>query len=232
MSDFVNTVDSVGDEALAGSIIDRSITEILDNYVTSIGDSAFDGCSSLTTVDFPAAVSISSYAFSGCSRLTIVDLPAATSIGGHAFSDCRALTTANFPAATSIDSYAFSDCSNLTTANLPSVAGIGGNAFNNCSKLTTVDLSSVGRIGSRVFYNCSKLTSLILRSGVMATLASTNAFSGTPIASGTGYIYVPAALVDSYKAANNWSTYANQFRSLEGYTVDGTTTGALDAGKI
>ena len=53
-----------------------------------------------------------------------------------------------------------------------------------------------------------------------------------PIASGAGYIYVPAALVDSYKVATNWSTYAAQFRALEDYTVDGTTMGELDPNKI
>ena len=41
-----------------------------------------------------------------------------------------------------------------------------------------------------------------------------------------------AALVDSYKAATNWSTYADQIRALEDYTVDGTTTGALDETKV
>lgn len=40
------------------------------------------------------------------------------------------------------------------------------------------------------------------------------------------------ALVDSYKAATNWSTYATQFRALEDYTVDGTITGELDSTKI
>lgn len=50
--------------------------------------------------------------------------------------------------------------------------------------------------------------------------------------SGTGYIYVPRALVDTYKAATNWSTIADQFRALEDYTVDGTITGELDESKI
>lgn len=188
MSDFVNSVDSIGDEALTGSIIDRSITEILDNYVTSIGNSAFDGCSSLTTADFPAVTTVGDYAFNGCSRLATVDLPAATTVGG--------------------------------------------NAFNGCSRLTTADFPAVVSISAKAFYSCSKLASLVLRSEVMATLDRTNALAYTPITSGTGYIYVPAALVDSYKAANNWSSYANQFRAIEDYTVDGTTTGALDASKI
>ena len=51
----------------------------------------------------------------------------------------------------------------------------------------------------------------------MATLGNTNAFSNTPIKSGNGYIYVPAALVDSYKADSKWSTYANQIRAIEEY---------------
>lgn len=56
--------------------------------------------------------------------------------------------------------------------------------------------------------------------------------NGTPIANGTGYIYVPSALIEQYKVAENWSTYASQFRALEDYTVDGTITGELDETKI
>ena len=174
MSIFVNTVDSIGDEALTNSIIDRSITEIRDNYATSIGDYAFQSCSALTTVDFPAVTSIGSYAFYSCSKLKAADFPMVTSI-------------------------------------------IDNSAFNGCSELTTVDFPAATRIGNSAFYSCSKLTALILRSATMATLSNTNAFSSTPIKSGTGYIYVPAALVDSYKAANNWSTYANQIRAIEDY---------------
>ena len=59
-----------------------------------------------------------------------------------------------------------------------------------------------------------------------------NAFLGTKIASGTGYIYVPASLSASYKTAGNWTAFSNQFRALEDYTVDGTVTGDLDESKI
>lgn len=211
MSDFVNTVDSIGDEALAGSIIDRSITEILDNYATSIGISAFDNCSALTTVDFPAVTRIANYAFRRCSALATVDFPVVTRIDMDAFYYCSALTAVDFPAVTNIDT----------------------SAFHSCSKLTTVDFSAAVRIGSGAFFGCSALRTLILRSATKATLGGADVFDGgTPIKSGTGYIYVPAALVDGYKAANRWSTFAAQFRSLEDYTVDGTTTGALDASKI
>ena len=113
------------------------------------------------------------------------------------------------------------------------VQTIGSSAFENCSNLTSVDFPIATSIGGSAFQYCSKLTSLILRkSDTICTLSNANSFYNTLIESGTGYIYVPRALVDSYKAASKWSTYANQFRALEDYTVDGTITGALDSSKI
>lgn len=80
------------------------------------------------------------------------------------------------------------------------------------------DSDRITTIGAYAFNGCSALTALILRNpDSVVTLTNTNALSGTPIASGTGYIYVPSALVDSYKAATNWSTYAAQFRAIEDY---------------
>ena len=155
--------------------------------------------------------SIRDYAFCLCKSLTSVHFPAATSICNSAFNECINLTSAEFPVATSIDEYAFSGCSSLASADFPAATSIGGFAFG----------------------GCSNLTSLILRvTTQVCTLSNTNAFNNTPIKSGTGYIYVPAALIDSYKTATNWTTYANQFRALESYTVDGTTTGELDPTKV
>lgn len=184
---------------------------------TSIGNSAFYNCYELATVDFPSVASIGGSVFRSCSALTTVDFPAATSIGGSAFSGCSNLATVDFPAVTKVDNYAFNGCSKLTTVGFPAATSIGDSAFNYCSALTTVDLPVATSIGRNAFYSCSALTAVILRSATRATLASPNAFASTPIASGAGYIYVPAALVDSYKAAASWSTYANQFRAIEDY---------------
>jgi hypothetical protein len=102
-----------------------------------------------------------------------------------------------------------------------------------CSNLATVDFTAATSISQYAFHNCSKLAALTLRNtATIVTLNHTNAFMNSAIYSGTGYIYVPRALVDTYKSATNWSTYANQFRALEDYTVDGTVTGELDPTKI
>ena len=138
---------------------------------------------------------------------------------------------------TSIGTYAFSGCLQLTAADFPVATSIGNSAFRNCSKLTAADFPAATSIGSYAFRDCSKLTVFVLRSEVVVTLSNKNALSNTPIASGTGYIYVPRALLSDtdetkdYRRATNWSTYANSFRALEDYTVDGTVTGELDPAK-
>lgn len=197
------------DASTLDSLIDGSITEISSNAKTIINHT-FQHRKQLVTANFPLATNIGTHTFNQCSQLTTVNLPLVTSLGMYCFNSCINLTTVNFPLATSVDTYAFEQCTQLTTADFPVVTSINASAFAYCSRLKT----------------------LILRSETMASLGKTSAFTGTPINSGTGYIYVPSALVDTYKAGTNWSTFASQFRALEDYTVDGTITGELDESKI
>ena len=97
------------------------------------------------------------------------------------------------------------------------VTTIGEYAFSHNTALTWVSFPAVTSIGASAFASCSKLTTVILGAGSYVALSNVSAFTGTPIASGTGFIYVPAALVDTYKIASNWSTYANQIRAIEDY---------------
>ena len=119
---------------------------------------------------------------------------------------------------TTVGTYAFYNCSSLTSASFPLVMSIGSSAFYNCSKLTTVELPKATSIGSYVFQNCKSLKALVIRTPSSVCTLNGFALASTSIASGTGYIYVPDDLVDSYKAATNWSTYADQIKPLSEYT--------------
>ena len=108
---------------------------------------------------------------------------------------------------------------------------VGAYTFYGCATLRNVDLPKTSTIEANAFGSCSALLTMVLRGSNVATLGS-NALVSTPIASGSGYVYVPSGLIDSYKSATNWSLYADQFRALENYTVDGTSDSELDETKI
>ena len=114
----------------------------ISDGVTSIGNYAFPGCSSLSSVTIPSGVtSIGGYAFSGCSSLTSVMIPdSVTSIGRSAFITCTGLTSVTIPnGVTSIVENTFYNCTGLTSVTIPSgVTSIGNYAFYNCNALTDV----------------------------------------------------------------------------------------------
>ena len=171
--------------------IERSIESIKLSNVTSIGEGAFRGCSGLTEVSIPNATSIGNNAFYYCSSLTSVSIPGATSIGDYAFHNCRKLTSVSIPGATSIGQFAFYDCRSLTSASFPEVTSIDVYAFNSCSALTTLYIGT--------------------ESNTVCTLSNTNA-----IPSSVTDIYVPKALVNSYKTASVWKYIADKIKAYKG----------------
>ena len=102
----------------------------------------------------------------------------------------------------------------ITRINNSRVTSIGMNAFRNCATLTTAVFSETTSIGSTAFCDCIKLKTVVLSVNGGVSLSSPSAFGNTPIARGTGYIYVPDDLVESYKTATNWTVYAEQIKGL------------------
>ena len=160
-----------------------------DGSVTSIGFEAFYGHFNLTSITIPNSV---------------------TSIGDSAFSYCTGLTSITIPdGVTRIGDEAFYRCTGLTSITIPnSVTSIGDSAFKNCYGLTSVTIpDSVISIGAYAFSNCNKLTVDFSACTDIPTLESSDVFSNT---SSSLVIKVPSTLVDEWKAATNWSTYADK----------------------
>ena len=115
MADFTNTVDVVGDEALADSIIERTITEFKDNHVLTVGHGAFYYCTALTTVDLPEATKLDGSSFAECTSLASVSLPKVQTMSGYNFRNCTSLTFLDFPLLSSLGYNDFYSCTALET---------------------------------------------------------------------------------------------------------------------
>ena len=201
MSEYTYTVDVIGDDAVTDGLIMRTITELVDEHITAISDYAFYGCSALKTVICTNATSFRSDSFTGCTALETVSLPQVRYLDG-VFSNCTALKNVDLPNLRDLrKQYAFENCTSLERIDLPACTHIG-----------------VGKgYGCGAFHACSSLSVAILRSTTMCELDDISVFSATPISNGTGYIYVPKALIETYQAHEKWSYYANQFRAIEDY---------------
>ena len=153
-------------------------------------------------------------------------------LGDSALANNYLLTSVNLPALEKISGTAvFSGCTKLTSIMLPKVTTLKGTStFTGCTGLVCADFPEVTAMGQMSFYRCSALKSVILRKEQVVTITNTNTFNNSPVADGEGHIYVPASVLEDYKAHSIWGTYS--IRALEDYTVDGTITGALDESKI
>ena len=162
-------VISIGASAFEGCTGLTSVT--IGNSVTSIGSVAFRGCIRLTGVTIGNSVTeIGRRAFMDCTGLTSIDIPdSVTKIGDSAFSGCTRLTSVDIPdSVTEINYCAFSGCTGLTSVDIPdSVTEIGSSAFEGCTGLTGVDIpDSVTSIGGSAFADCTSLTEVKISANV------------------------------------------------------------------
>ena len=126
-------------------------------------------------------------AFASCSNLISVSLPACEDVGAQAFRSCTSLSDVYIPNCTTVEAAAFRDCKALQSISLPVCSYIGIQAFQS-----------------------TNLNSIVLGSTSVCSMSESYTFDSTPIASGTGSIYVPASLVNAYKSARYWSYFSSR----------------------
>ena len=148
-------------------------------------------------------------------EITAEDLAGCTQIGTYTFYNRIMLNSVVIPNTVNlIGYYAFGSCIRLTNIVIPSsVTNIRGYSFFGCESLTSINLpSSIATIAENAFGYCTRLTNVTILATNPPTLENANAFDST----NNCPIYVPAASVNAYKAATNWSSLADRIFAIQG----------------
>ena len=153
----------------------------LSGNATTIGNNAFNSCTTLETINIPSSVtSIGNQSFRSCSGLTTIDIPnSVTSIGSQTFQDCIGLTSITIGSGlTAIGGYDFSGCTGLISVNIPNtITEIGRQAFHNCTSLTSITFGTgLTNMVYGCFEGCTGLTTIDIPDNV--TFIGHYAFSG------------------------------------------------------
>ena len=216
----VNVSGDVELEASYRSLLDSTLganTTKLPSDLTSVGNYAFAYRTNLEITELPDTItSIGEYAFRNCTNLALNELPSnLTRIDSRAFYYCSKINFNKIPdSVTNIGVYVFSYCTSLERVEFSNkISIIPEGCFGTCSNLKYFKCyQSVSSVGYNAFGNTA-LETFIIRRTTPPSL-NTTSFKNTPIAGGTGYIYVPDEAINTYKSATNWSAYSEQIKGV------------------
>lgn len=223
-------IDGVEQQSIQRNYTFSTTGEHIVKYISSIsiGQNAFDSCSTLTSIAIPNRIKyIGGFAFRFCDNLTKVIIPDIASWCKVVYDNTyynkpledrdlyrdedTKVTNLTIPnGVTSISANAFYGCKSITSVTIPnSVTSISANAFSG-SSLTSVTIpSGVTSMGDRCFGNCRSMTSVTVEATTPPT--GTNFFYNSNVIK---KIYVPAESVETYKAASGWSDYASLIQAI------------------
>lgn len=205
-----NNVDAILAYAFEYCYSLKTIT--IPSSVSRIHQNVFNNCYSLQYVCVPNGVEyIDNMAMQNCSSLRAVSIPkSVTSLGQSVFYNCYSLLSVRLTSSVStIGSSAFESCFALQEVNVPKgLTAFSTNTYYLCRGLTHVKIpGTVTTISNRTFYYCYGMKYYDFTEHTsIPTLSGAQVFSGIPM---DCEIRVPLSIVDAWKAATNWSTYAD-----------------------
>ena len=157
----------------------------------------------ISSIDLPKCKRMIQYDFDLCQDLQNINLPQCDYLGPKTFANCGNLKSIDLPLCTTVGANAFDYCFVMSSVSLPMCKYVGPQAFHSTLALSSVNLPVCSRIDSNAF--AEVIETLVLGYDSVVTIPAIGIFTGN-----IPSIFVPASLVEAYKADTNWSQYSDR----------------------
>lgn len=207
---------------LSGEFEENERIDIEDDILTGLCSSLFNGHTELRNATFNNARTVGKLCFCNATYIERLSLPSATLVKENAIMHCISLTDLYLPVCQHLEGYAIYNCFALQEIILPMCETVGEWGITHHTNLHTIDILGGGTgFADHAFSSNFRLKNLIVRNELGVVPAGESILEHldyedlTP-AETDARIYVPAALVNGYKAASGWSAYADFIVPIEG----------------
>lgn len=218
---LVGKVNQIQDDVIFNSILSDSVENLYNDKITKVNQYAFYCDKSITgTIEFPNVITLDDYSFASMKNIKKFIGNKVEAIGANSFNAslieeicCRKLT--------SLGSQCLIGCNKLKKCYIP--LGIFSGAM--CISSTSLEYLCVQARdyvsgNSLNIKNDLNAKMIVLNCLKLVTCSSIANFPSYALTEGECYFYVPSSLVETYKTATNWSTYANRIRAIENYKTE------------
>ena len=193
-------------------------TVFYNPYITKVGEGVFYSEQLATEIDLPNVTEIETYGIYSCVNLAKVNLPQVTTLATYALAHNSKLAEVHLPNLETAKENAFRKSTSLVSITLPKAKNIAGYCFRGCTALERIILPSIEQFGGMPFQECSAMREIIITNENTMPVVSNGLFAYSQ-EDWTQYpnlqaIYVPDALVDTYKSSTNWARYVDFIKPL------------------
>lgn len=220
LNTLVDKVNRIGNNTVFNSFLSDSISNYYNDEITSLKEYAFYCNRSMVgTIELPNIISIGMYALSSMPNVKKIIANKLESFNGNNTCYSSSFEEIEFRNLTRVNANDFIGCNKLKKLYIPKVS-FNGNTCISSTSLEYVCVKAENYFASNSLSVKSNLVMKIIIINYISKVVPCTSLANFPnyaLTEGDCYIYVPRDLLESYKIATNWSTYADRFRAIEDY---------------
>lgn len=220
LNTLVEKVNQIQNDVIFNSVLSDSVENVYNDKILKLNQYAFYYNQSITgTVELPNAITLGDYSLASMKNIKKFIGNKVNTIGAYCFQG-SAIEEICCKKVTSLGVQCLVGCNKLKKCYIP-LAIFNGTSHISSTSLEYLCVQARDYLSTSIYIkNDLNAKMIVLNCLKLVTCSSIANLPSYALTEGECYFYVPSSLVETYKTATNWSTYADRFRAIEDYKTE------------